>query len=112
MLTEYLIYRPGATEPEKCEVDWPEAPKYEPLKALIEPLIGGGLEHVAVLFQGKRADMFVHEYGAGAFGMKPLPVNAAATAIYHAASKAVGHDVTRAPRIYGVAVVFRRRVWF
>jgi hypothetical protein len=110
--TEYLIYRPGVAEPEALSVDWPEEPGYAAVKAIVEPIVGP-LEHVSVLFEGRRSDMFVNEFGTGCFGHERLPVNEAATKIYHAASIARGTDTTWAPMIYGVAVLFsKRQVWF
>jgi hypothetical protein len=52
----------------------------EPIRELI-PLPRGYVEHVNVLFEGKRAHMFVHEEGL----LLGLPRNDPATKIYRAA---------------------------
>lgn len=74
------------------------------------PLLDGGdLEHVSVLFGGRRADMFVDDRGIE----KDLPRNEAATAIYRAnwLSRHPGADPESIPAIYGLAVLFDRIVW-
>lgn len=110
MLTKFTIYRPGA-EPEEREVDLAEIPGYRDLRVLIKPLLdGAGLEHVAVLHDGERRDMFVDEFGA----IRRLPRNEAATAIYRNATltREPGTDPETIPAIYGPAILFARRVWF
>ena len=113
MKYEAIVFKPGSAKGEPVEVELPEEPGYRDLKAVIEPLVqGGSLEHVSVLFEGRRADMFVDEYGAIRKGSRPpLPINDAATAIYHAASKARGQSAVGAPMIHGPAVLFKRIVW-
>lgn len=100
-----FVYRPGVEEIETREVEKPVG--YHKIAALVEPLIGARLEHVSVLFEGRRADMFVGDESA----LDGSPVNEAATRIYHAASLARGQDMTGAPPIYGVAVVCSEIVW-
>jgi hypothetical protein len=71
------IYRVG--QPVETQ---PTAAKVESYSQFV-PIIGGGCEHaehVAVLFNGKRAHMFVDEMGHH----EGLPRNDAATAIYRA----------------------------
>jgi len=63
MITKYQILRPDGTVAD-AEVDWPATPHYTMIAALIRPLIGGAhLEHVSVLHNGGRRDMFVDENG-------------------------------------------------
>jgi hypothetical protein len=108
MKTDFTIIRPDGTL-ERGNVDWPNDPGYDRIKTLIAPLVGGGIEHVSVLHNGRRTDMFVNETG----GLDGLPANDKATAIYHAATRARGQSVKGAPMIYGTAILFDdRRVWF
>lgn len=64
----------------------PGEPSWDDMKEFV----GGFLEHVSVLFQGRRCSMFVHEEGA----LIPLDVNSVATEIYYAASRARGVEPT------------------
>lgn len=65
MLTAYRIILPGDGRTERREIEWPRAPGYLAIAALIEPLLGNEpLEQVSVLHEGQRRDMFVSEYGA------------------------------------------------
>lgn len=117
MKTTYSIYRPGIAEPERGEIEWPEDPGYQRIKALVEPLLGDKerLEHVTVLHNDGPADMFVSEMGHMVLTYRvPLPINDAATAIYRAAwmRRHPGDDPHDLPTIAGVAVLFDRRVWF
>ena len=61
-----------------------ESPTFDKMKEFL----GGHSEHVTVLYKGKRASMFVHEFGR----ILGLPRNAVATEIYFAASRARGKD--------------------
>lgn len=114
--TRYLIMRPEEPH-ESGEVDWPREPGYDRIKTLIEPIVGGPLEHVAVLadFAGgikfKRADMFVNELGHVL--KDPLPRNEAATVIYRRnALLNLGYtDLENISWIAGPAVLFERIVW-
>ena len=55
--------------------------------------VGGYIELVHVLYQGKASQMIVNEEGATDFMKEyPLPINRAATEIYHNASIARGED--------------------
>ena len=68
-------------------------------------------EHIRVFHQGDYDSMFVDDMGA----LKKLPVNEAATLIYHAnmlAHECPGADTSTWPKIHGVAVLFHRNVWF
>lgn len=87
-----------------------EDPGYDRLRALAGPHIDGDWEHVTVLYQGKRADMFVD----GESVRKGLPPNAKATEVYRAAWMAQhpGANPEELPAIYGPAVVFDRQVWW
>ena len=64
------------------------ANKAPPLKEM-QDFVDGFVEHVSVLYKGKRASMFVHDEGA----IIGLPINEAATKIYWAASAARGIDL-------------------
>ncbi len=116
MMTAYTIFR-ADQEPEQAEADLPAQPGYAALAALIEPILDGApLEHVAVLYEGERRDMFVDELGAVALTTRgPLPRNEAATTIYRNRwlSQHPGADPESIPAIYGTAVLFTgRQVWF
>ena len=97
-------------------IDWPHEPGYKKIKALVDPLLGAGepLEHVSVLHDGKRKDMFVSELGhVELTTRRPLPINATATKIYRAAalSNDPGAHPDELPDIAGVAILFHRIVW-
>lgn len=82
-MTGALILHADGTRTERV-VDLAADPKYGEIRAAIRALLALGHaypEHVAVLHEGKPADMFVHEDGHG----ERLPRNEAATAIYRAA---------------------------
>ena len=110
-MTTITVMRPDA-EPETQEVVGLKAePGYQALKAIVEPLIDGApLEHVTVLHDGERRDMFVDECGS----LNGLPRNEAATAIYRNnwLTQNPKADPESLPAIYGPAVLFSRRVWF
>ncbi len=109
MKTEYTIFRPDGSV-EHASVDWPEEPGFERIAALVEPLLDGAdLEHVTVLHDNKRADMFVDETGL----LKNLPRNEQATAIYRAATirREPKRHLETLPHIVGTAILFRRIVW-
>lgn len=109
--TAYTLYRPGLV-PTFGHVQLPVEPGYAALKAAVEPMLEGGrMEHVTVLYEGRRADMFVDEIGI----QKGLRRNEHATSIYRAAS--LRADPRLMPEqlacIYGPAVLFTgRQVWF
>lgn len=101
--------RPGQQD-EADEIEWSASPGLTALHDLLRPLLDGGQpEHVTVLWDGRRADMFVDEDGV----QKRLPVNVAATAIYRAAwlRRNPGTDPNSMPAIHGTAVLFERIVW-
>lgn len=115
MKTTYEVYRVGTAEVERCEVDWPSAPGYDRIKALVEPLLGEKepLEHVAVLHEGKRRDMFVSEYGHVRLTTRPpLPINDVATKIYRNnwMTRFPETDPETLPDIAGTAVLFTNRI--
>lgn len=111
MRTPYIVYRPGEL-PEDGEVDWPQKPGLATISALVTPLLGGAhLEHVTVLHEGERRDLFVDELSA----VKAVEPNSAATEIYRRAwlSTHPGADPDSLPAIYGTAVFFPgRQVWW
>jgi hypothetical protein len=116
MKTEYTIFKPGDGAVERGEVDWPREPGYKLIKALVEPLLGDDepLEHVTVLHDGKRCDMFVSEYGHMRLNTRgPLPINDRATAIYRTnwMTQYPETDPETLPDIAGVAILFHRIVW-
>lgn len=109
METRYTILRADGTSADGF-VDWPEEPKLDHIKSLVEPIVGGWPERVRVLCDGNYTDMFVHDDG-WAIGLRR---NAAATAIYRA-NWLAQHPKTNPdslPAIAGDAVLFGRRVWF
>lgn len=106
MLTRYTVFRPGEA-PETDEIDLPEAPNLVDLGEVLAPVFPGArLERVAVLHDGKRADMFVDENGHA----KGLPDNAEASAVYQAFARSKG--MRNDHMIAGAAVLFHRPVWF
>jgi hypothetical protein len=110
MKTTMITYRPG--EPQhSCQVELPEQPDYQIIKALVTPLLDGAeLEHVSVLYRDQRADMFVDEMGH----QKGLPRNDPATVIYRTnwLTRYPYTDPESLPWIAGPAIVFTRRIWF
>lgn len=86
---------------------------YDKLKRFVEPILQktraeARLKHVAVLYENKRASMFVDDEGV-AHGQ---PINKQATAIYWASSRARGESPDNTwPRIHGVAIVFNANLW-
>jgi len=105
----YQLLMPGATAPTEHQIEWPNRPGAARSNALIEPIVGGYLEHVSVLWEDKPMDMFVAEEG----GMKRLPYNELATKVYqnfmvtkHGAKPEDLHVCV------GPAVLFFDRVWF
>lgn len=108
--TRYVWLRPGRL-PEPGYVTIPRAPGLAMLRELVEPKLDGArLEHVTVLYQDRRGDMFVDERSA----LRDLPRNEHATSIYRAATlrDRPETDPESLPAIYGPAVVFDRQVWF
>jgi hypothetical protein len=99
---------------EQGAVDWLSAPPTDAIRAVVLPILQADqplarhMEHVAVLFNDQRADMFVDE-DFNENGSEPNP---RATEIYHAASKASGASLADAPIIRGTAILFSTRVWF
>lgn len=109
---EIVIYRPGESAPTTQTVPWPN--NYREMNAAFSPMIGGRIEHISVLFEGERMDMFVTFDDPDLPDRDPLLVNEAATQIYHGASIARGDksDRSKWPKIHGVAIITRQRVWF
>ena len=108
--TTFKIYQPGAAQPEVREIELPQRPGFHALDELLRPILGGALEHVGVLFDNKRCDMFVNELGA----VEKLDRNEEATKIYRTVSLQRNSKLNpeTLPYIYGTAVLFERRVWF
>ena len=108
MKTGLIILRADGTREDRA-VDMAGDPGLAELRDVLEPILAGRPEHVAVLHEGRRTDMFVHEDGHG----EGLPCNDAATAIYRA-SWMQRHPETNPnalPWIAGDAVIFDRTVW-
>ena len=83
---------------------------YQPKKFGLDQwnqIVGGYIELVAVLYKNKRCTMIVNETGAIQDGAREaLSINAAATEIYHAASRARGEDWIGPPYIHGNVILF------
>lgn len=111
MKTTYTIIRAsGMTE--KGEIDWPMQPGHALIKPLVESVVDGPLERVAVLHpeSNQPTDMFVDEMGHLRAEAKPF--NEAATKIYRAYRVSQGDEADTLPTIAGDVVLFDRRVWF
>ena len=111
----YRIIPVGDIAATRGEVEWPWVAGYERIRALIEPHLGGEpLEHVSVLHEGQRRDMFVSELGRLELLTRgPLPRNDRATAIYRTnwLTRNPSTIPEALPWIAGVAVLFEERVW-
>lgn len=116
MQTKYTVISVAGDTTEHT-VDWPDDPGYDRIRTLVEPLLGADepLEHVAVLYNGERRDMFVSELGNVVLTTRgPLPVNTVATTIYRAnwLNRHPETDPDSMSAIHGVAVLFTdREVW-
>lgn len=77
-----------------------------PLKEMQE-YVDGYIEHVNVLYEGRRQHMFVNEMGAISTNERgPLPVNERATEIYQNASVTLrGASPANLPKIHGNAIL-------
>ncbi len=108
---DYRVFPTDDSAVKTGSVEWDAEPGFDAINKLVQPLIGGGhIEHVAVLHDGQRRDMFVDEEGR----LKGMKRNERATAIYRTAwlSRNPGADAEQLPHIAGPAVLFTRRVWF
>ncbi|MGH6714927.1 MAG: hypothetical protein ACREDC_01935 [Bradyrhizobium sp.] len=115
-MTNFIII-PVAGEEIQGEIDWGHDPGFRSIKTLVEPLLGLGepFEHVTVLHEGRRVDMFVSELGRVSLATRaPLPINPRATKIYRCnwLTEYPDDDPNSLPAIAGVAVLFLQRVWF
>lgn len=111
METLYIILRADGSS-ERGSVNWPEAPGYELIRDLVEPILGAdcNMEHVYILGDMReRQDMFVDEIGL----WKHLSRNAEATRLYRQATLTQHPHLPpeSLPYIVGAAVVFDRIVW-
>lgn len=109
-MTDFIIIKADGTK-EAGVADWPHHPGYDRIKTLIRPLLDDNqFEHVSVLHEGKRTDMFVDEMGM----MNGLWVNTKATEIYRNNTMTHQPDTNPddLPQIYGTAILFATRVWF
>jgi hypothetical protein len=121
MLTKWKLILPETSAADK-EFSAPLTPKpeYDTLRRILDPLIGGDLEHVAVWADyndGEKyeaLDLFCNENGL----LLRLPRNEKATTIYRRANlmgKSAAPAMTNPEDlnyIVGPAVLFSRRVWF
>lgn len=110
MNTVYWVYPARDVEPQRREVDWPREPSFKQLDRLLKPLFQNrDWEHVTVLYEGRRGDMFVDERGA----IDDFPRNERATVIYRTnwLTQHPEADPESIPAIYGLAVLFERIVW-
>lgn len=107
--TRYRVVLPAhgaVADSAVCEVMWPREPGYGLIRSLVEPLVGGNIEHVAVLsdFDGGhnfgRADVFVNEDGHA----DHLPRNEVATTIYRRATLCGRSGAPHSERSGGAAV--------
>jgi hypothetical protein len=119
METAYTVFYPDGRA-DRRTIDWPENPTLAQLKALIDPIVEGDLEHVAVIDPAKvddaeidpgedRRDLFVDELSV----VRDKPRNDAATAIYRANWLRGNPDTDpqSLPWIGGTAVLFDRIIW-
>lgn len=115
MDTTYTVYLPDGTKTEHTVSGWGDEPGYDDICKVVLPILHktrpqAELEHVTVLHDGERRDMFVDEMGM----LVGLPINVEATKIYRC--NALKHNPSGNPDdlpfIYGPAVLFGRRVWF
>lgn len=110
-MTDYRIIPPGDGPEINGSVDWPKDPGFGLINALVQPLIScDNIEHVTVLHDGARCDMFVDDIGR----LKGLPRNDRATAIYrnNQMTRHPDTDPESMPFVAGIAVLFYKRVWF
>jgi hypothetical protein len=109
METKFTVYFPDGTKAERM-TDIPRDPGYGLLKTLLKEFIPNHFEHVAVLHDDKRLDMFVDEDGL----MKKMPRNEAATEIFRTnwLKKYPKTPPEELSFIVGTAVLFHRRVWY
>jgi hypothetical protein len=102
------IMRPTGLSEER-ELNKFTDPNFGDLRALLDPILEDHLEHVTVLHEGERRDMFVGECSA----LGDHDRNEAATAIYRNnwLTQHPEEDPESLPAIYGPAVLFHGRVW-
>ena len=108
---DYRVFPVDDSAVKTGRIEWPSEPGFVRINKLVQPLIGGGhIEHVSVLHDGARRDMFVDEEGR----LKGMPRNERATAIYRTnwMTRHPDADPETLPHIAGVAVLFTRRVWY
>lgn len=111
MKTEFLIYRPGVMLPEIQTIDIPEEPTFAEVKSALAPMLNlqGNIDRVVVDFRNEVHEMFVDDRGP----FNDLPVNDAATLIYHEAMRRSGNPpfIDRPRPIRGIAVICLRKIW-
>jgi len=110
MIFTYWVYPARPVERDERTVELPPKPSYRQLCQLLDPLFQRRhFEHVTVLYEGRRADMFVDERGR----LDDLPFNEAATAIYRNnwLTQYPGTNPDSLHWIAGLAVLFEKIVW-
>lgn len=112
METKYTVLHPDGTVVNGI-VQWPEYPGYDAIRELTNPILGGESYLERVVWRtstGHYADMLVDEDGIP----KGLPVNPAATTLYQHdwCIKNPGQNPNFLPSIFGVVIVFERKVWY
>ena len=88
----------------------PRNPTTDDVRSVVNRFLdGGAAEHVAVLHDNRRTDMFVDEHSH----LKRLQRNEAATALFRAAALRINpeRDPETLPYIAGPAIVFDEPVW-
>lgn len=107
--TTMRIVRPGTMAAEIREIRMAIRPSWYDVANAIEPIIQSYIEYVRIRYDDGDADMFIDRAGR----RKMLPINALATMLYREAVNA-GWVIApgRQGTVYGLAVIFSRRVWF
>lgn len=91
-------------------VNWPAAPSADQLRKVVGGYLNGrGVEHMTVIHEGRRKDLFTSIPSP----LDPQPINAAATEIYASAwlERHPSADPDDVPPLRGIAVLFHRKVW-
>lgn len=115
MITRYILLRPDAA-PEGGQINWPRFPGLERVRALV-PTIDFRDYHQSLVLADMRGgdnfvptDLFFDNQGVA----KNLPRNEEATAIYRRGFmlRMPNRDPEKLSAVFGLALLFSRRVWF
>lgn len=113
--TKYQVIQADGSV-EEHTIEWPEDPGYDAISKIVNPYLNGEpLEHVTVLYNDARCDMFISELGHVHLTTRgPLPVNTTATEIYRGnwMKRNPSDDPDSLPTIAGIAILFERRIWY